>query len=699
MDINIWEILGIEATQDKKRIKKAYAEKLKTLKIDQEIDAFQQLKAAFDQALAYASSSKADTADSIQTAAEPNSKLNDLEEESESNNLSTTDWGELKIFSLELEKIKQTHAYYDDLALWEELTDPMFDWSKEEYWENVYLLQQFLAENYMWLSKKVLSYLFDIFDLDSLINGDGPTGVLAPDFHHVIMPIHFAPDFSFAIWRAIPADYREQYFYWRFQAYLMLMRGSVYSSDFQTLTAKCLDLTKEDSDIYNLLLLELLQHRDGILVEEQAEQFADLLAQAEKFHSNQTTAFLRNYYETVILKNKDAATRHYRWKKEELIFSGNMYSLLYGLILYHQNQQTEAFIEWQKLPDNKQAELLTTYKINKKLLPTEKQTELKLILQNDKQARKQTAAANKSSSGNIWWWLSISVLVIRVIMSISRANSTAPKTPIVNPIVTDMPYSQTLAQTAHQLNQKEEQLRLAKRFISHFYSTLTVDQVLSAADELFIREDLKEKFASLAGQRELDYSDTDIRYFSRLDGYEMKRYITIYYKDERLHLLKIDELEKCIEAVYSTGWDDLSEAELTKLINFSETDTQEVTTRFIKDYLFTENQTGNLGDLAVFLTPEFRKSLNIDEQGNFQTKMNSQQLENFRNGWFYSVQLNYNEIEYVLTNDQEDMVYFAFDEEGRLNHIYGDNWEYLETPSLMSTSERLFVADILHPKN
>ncbi|SHH00520.1 DnaJ domain-containing protein [Anaerosphaera aminiphila DSM 21120] len=54
--MNIWEILEIEPTENKKEIKKAYAKKLKVTHPDDDLEKFQELKEAFDLALNYRSS-------------------------------------------------------------------------------------------------------------------------------------------------------------------------------------------------------------------------------------------------------------------------------------------------------------------------------------------------------------------------------------------------------------------------------------------------------------------------------------------------------------------------------------------------------------------------------------------------------------------------------------------------------------------
>jgi len=77
---NIWELLGIEATGDLKAIKKAYAARLKRTRPDDDADAYQTLRQAYEAALAQArwigaseqaNAPRADTAAFIQAPAEP----------------------------------------------------------------------------------------------------------------------------------------------------------------------------------------------------------------------------------------------------------------------------------------------------------------------------------------------------------------------------------------------------------------------------------------------------------------------------------------------------------------------------------------------------------------------------------------------------------------------------------------------------
>ncbi|TMP28098.1 hypothetical protein CWB99_01310 [Pseudoalteromonas rubra] len=53
MTDNPWEVLGIDPGADKKTIKRAYTSKLKLCKPDEDPEGFQQLRAAYDAALAY----------------------------------------------------------------------------------------------------------------------------------------------------------------------------------------------------------------------------------------------------------------------------------------------------------------------------------------------------------------------------------------------------------------------------------------------------------------------------------------------------------------------------------------------------------------------------------------------------------------------------------------------------------------------
>ena len=52
--MDCWQILGIEPTDDERAIKRAYAKQLKTTRPDDDAAAYQQLREAFDYALAAA---------------------------------------------------------------------------------------------------------------------------------------------------------------------------------------------------------------------------------------------------------------------------------------------------------------------------------------------------------------------------------------------------------------------------------------------------------------------------------------------------------------------------------------------------------------------------------------------------------------------------------------------------------------------
>lgn len=56
MMTTIWDVLGIQPTDDEREIRRAYARELKLRRPDQDPQGFQELREAFDSAKRYASS-------------------------------------------------------------------------------------------------------------------------------------------------------------------------------------------------------------------------------------------------------------------------------------------------------------------------------------------------------------------------------------------------------------------------------------------------------------------------------------------------------------------------------------------------------------------------------------------------------------------------------------------------------------------
>lgn len=222
MDVSIWQILAIEPTTDIKEIKQAYAAKLKTLTIDQQLEEFQELKTAFDLALTYARSKASQTIENPSELLEQETEQSYFDEEDDQSDSMYADWDELKIFSVELRKIEQEQAYFDDLTPWDELTDQIFDWGSEEYWENQYLIQLFLLNNYRWLSRQVIDYLIALFDLDNLNEQTTHPKYVSHDFIQHLYTMQHGPLFSFDVWRELPPNIRVHYFASRYEAWQLL---------------------------------------------------------------------------------------------------------------------------------------------------------------------------------------------------------------------------------------------------------------------------------------------------------------------------------------------------------------------------------------------------------------------------------------------------------------------------------------------
>lgn len=694
MDITIWTILEIAPTTDIKAIKSAYAAKLKTLDVDQQMAAFQELKATFDAALDYARSGADETVTptellGVDRDGDPFAVVSQTNEAE----YSFTEWDGLQIFSVELRQLKQAQAYFDDLPLWEELTKQVFDWGIEEYWENQYLIQLFLLNNFRWLSKQVIDYLIAVFDLEDLNEQIMESKYISRDFRQHLSTIKNVPPFSFAIWSDIPQDSREQYFAARYEACHLLTRNHIYAGDpFSQRIADCLSLTQKDVEIYALQLAKLLFDKNGeALTDDEKQQFNEWLTEAARLDgTNQTIRFLRDYQALVMEKNERPPSQKSEWAIEELLIPKPASQLLYEEMLFQQKSYTRAFIVWKQLSRDQRLSRIKKYNTIKQQLPEKEQNELRQL---NKHLHKQTKQyqqkkANQASFTRGFFVVAVAILMVCTFLGgIGKRSEKLSKADIelINKVQKEN-YNSTLKRL------KESPLGVLRKTM--IARTMTESLYLKEEssipiDDLFASEELKTAFnVHRVMSQESDYDREDFSYHSRLDGQEMLRYISVYHKEDLLYVLTVDATNETITAIYGEEWTPLSEEEMLGMVNFTKVKKQEITFLFVKEFLFSEDRGNALENYGVYFSP----SLRITMEKNLALPI----PENFRNGWLTQVDLNYNDIDYALMNEQEEVLYLAFDEEDRLHCVYGEDWETKELPIIDVIGEEIPVIDVLN---
>lgn len=697
MDVSIWQILAIEPTTDIKEIKQAYAAKLKTLTIDQQLEEFQELKTAFDLALTYARSKASQTIENPSELLEQETEQSYFDEEDDQSDSMYADWDELKIFSVELRKIEQEQAYFDDLTPWDELTDQIFDWGSEEYWENQYLIQLFLLNNYRWLSRQVIDYLIALFDLDNLNEQTTHPKYVSHDFIQHLYTMQHGPLFSFDVWRELPPNIRVHYFASRYEAWQLLTSDYGYSNDpFSQRIDQCLALTKRDADIYALLLLKLLSDGNGEdLSESNQQQFKFWMDKAiNSDEGNQTILFLQDYYALTIEKSERPPSQKIEWDTEQLFIPKPLIHLLYEKMLFQQEQYTAAFTVWKKLSRDHRLARLKKYNTIRTQLPQKEREELQHLnqhLHKQTEQYKNKQAAKNNMIRNIF----VAAVVILAICGIFSGTRNSSKK-----LTEDQ--QQKIQEHMKEYNQSATEDFLTNDLLKSVRATLKkTEQARSLTkalyseeevnvDELFANEELRATFDKQRAVTPLDfdYNSEDFSYYSRLDGQEMLRYISIYHLDEFLYVITVDETNATITAVYGNDWEQLPKEEVDGLIAFTQVEIADILVVFINEYLFSENKAAALEDYGVYFSAPLRTTL--------EKNLHLPIPENFRNGWLYQVDMDYNEIVYALTNEAEDILYFAFDEENRLHCIYGENWDSEEIPALDVYGETTPMTDILN---
>ncbi|MBF2412222.1 DnaJ domain-containing protein [Listeria welshimeri] len=177
--MNIWEILQIEKTTNKREIKRAYAKALKHTHPDDDPVAFQKLKEAFDLAL-----KGQDFSVDYETLL--------YYDKSEQPSLET---GEIKLNRTFSEKVLEIYNDFNkriDGDKWRELFKDDYMTNLDSYIENRIFIANFLTKRGLFVPKEVIEVAFEFYDLDNLII-EKPDDELSFKLYH----LKHLPPFSF----------------------------------------------------------------------------------------------------------------------------------------------------------------------------------------------------------------------------------------------------------------------------------------------------------------------------------------------------------------------------------------------------------------------------------------------------------------------------------------------------------------------
>lgn len=666
--MNPWEVLEIDYTTDSRKIKKAYAKKLKLIFPDEQPEEFQALKLAFDAALAIAKAS--DDGPATILIKDENILDSEVARQDQIDDQENGSIFDIP-FSTQLQRIVAEKDYFYKLAYWEKLVEPINEWSIDEFMANSYSIQVFLVEHFTIIAKEIIHFLFHTFDLLELRDEIGQENYVYGDFTALRYKIYHVPPFSFAIAQDLDRNSREEYFNLRYSIYCML------ESDADVhLIEKKIDRAKlifsKDSDLSNLYVLTTLKIDHGNIKNQVIlTKIENALLSTEEGQKNETTEFLRTYIQA--LKKSQArqvVQETITWKKAQLIIPQQLYYLLEGYVFFFQHKYVIAFEMWKKLPLQEIVYLEDSLKeMKKQLWRTHKQDYL--YLQNEMKKRKQKEGKSSESS-KIMFFCSLVLIVMFFIFAVF--NNTGPNT------VHRISKTKLLEQLSSSLEDEEDSYvekdlneeLIERTFIEAFYLSNQLEQQKQFQIDYMEENVSIEAAAQLNAQPKFEQavlSDFTIK------KNKLTEYTIIYYRDEPINLLGINDYNQKIDKIYGEGWERI---EQFTPVNFDDLDIpfSSLAERFIYIFYSTDNQ---------LLKDIFKISFTYDN-------LLREQMTDFVPAKPY-VNSSMSDFSFITKektdNDISEIVYIRYkdtpfctlrfypgDNEPKINGLVGDSWNF-----------------------
>ncbi|EUJ37183.1 hypothetical protein PWEIH_10848 [Listeria weihenstephanensis FSL R9-0317] len=337
-----WEILNIEITTDRKKIKSAYAKKLKITHPDDDIEAFQELKEAFDQALAYAKNDQAD-----------GSKLREeiiIWEDTNETPIAVED-----DFEERIQALCQSYNTRIDVSAWKKILAESMDWDMYQYETYRECIKTLLLDYYTIMSRPVIRLLFEHFQLWET---DGSYYYEAEDyiFENYAEEIYDAPDFAFDTLGDLKGVVLDQF---------LTLRYALYRSIKQEKFTEAEKIAEQASAIY-ALDADLVVLQGMILFEKGLENLQDYGATFKRSFAYFNKALRLNAknvtarFYTILIKTKNAE----RLEAADRLFLKDVQGgyvlhveLLTGFIYYFGKEYGEAIPFWAELSKEQQAQI------------------------------------------------------------------------------------------------------------------------------------------------------------------------------------------------------------------------------------------------------------------------------------------------------------------------------------------------------
>lgn len=691
--MNPWKILEITPTSDKKMIKRAYAAKLKTMIPDEQPEEFQCLKTAFDLALTLSKNDSLiedDPFTSIDATTEIAEEFSQASDDYTHHGQSSFPaFQPLERFSDQLQKIIDEENYFENVSVWEVLLASIDSWSIDEYMQNTYTIQLFLVENYPCLAREIIRFLFQTFDLTELTDHIGQERFVSTHFLELKKVIYNVPPFSFQIAENIPANLRKKYFHLRYEIYQIIANKQSYITSIDDKIRNCAEIFAEDSELWNLQMIDLLDKTNGFLENEDAlKQYKFLLNRTQTMNSSPTTIFLNRYFMLLTETQTDDAI--FNWNKEQLTIPEELFLLILGCIFFKKSQYVPAFNLWKQLNISRKIALQEQFKVILPHLSKDQKVDYLLI---EKEVRRvlepKTEMTVSFKKGFMFLFCSLLVLLFMVqISSRPQTPRRIGRTP--EELVKAYREKHSNQQKAEEIEAKEASDSelygdsLEERFVHYFYAS---DD--PKGKQLFIDRNVNDvQLKKLLSY----YVDQDTHKYSDSSGFKFKsntvsdpnsKKTAVYYKEELLCILESGAFTLTLENVYGNQWHLLSDIKFKQLLNTIEINPESSTTTFLKKFLFSDNKQENLLEYTDYLSENMKIIL--------ENKLNEPISDNLRKGFLYLVREP--KLKFIVSDqnqENEEKLILTFDEQGRLDHVFGPNWEEVDEEMIHYSNREAF---------
>ncbi|MDA9471228.1 hypothetical protein [Enterococcus sp. 5H] len=662
--MNPWKILEIAETSDKKAIKRAYAAKLKTIFPDEQPEEFQQLKTAFDLALHLSKISK--------TEPDNDYKIEPVIISDTTNSTDSLDYTFQKenSFSENLHQLVATEDYFDDLSGWKNLTSSINHWSIDEYMNNSYTIQLFLVENYPCLSRNIIRSLFQTFDLFELTDHIGQERFISTDFIYLKNNIYNVPPFSFQVASKIPKENRKRYFFLRYNIYQAIVNRKSYNMDISVEISDCAELFSEDSELWNLQMIDLLDTTNGLLNTTAAKtHFKILLDRTKSMNSNPTTVFLNTYYELLNKAPEKLKTEAFdNWHKEELTISDDLFFLLLSLIFIKTQKYSYAFNFWKQLDSPRRNLLL---KQIKKIYPHLSKQEKKEFRKIRREERKKKERPVLTTLVQLFFFPAIvAFFVLLSNISMLFSNSSEQKTYDSTDFQTAQTFYEEDSEEEIVVEDKKELYEgtLTERFAHYFYASNDPEGKQLFIDTCVTNYSVKELLQEYVDKDTAKYNDDSNFKFESNTINNADNIHAIYNNDELLCILKATYSDSSLEAVYGNDWQSLPEDQFQQLQQSTLINPESSTYIFIKKFLFSDKKQENLLQYSDYLSENVKKVI--------ENNLNEPTSGNLKKGFLYLVKEP--SIKFIVSDqdsENEEKLILTFDEQGRVDHVFGPHWE------------------------